>query len=64
MALRWPLEARFEQFWDLVPEWLPDGLWKLIFVLFWALEVKWLPGGEAHFKLFWALVAKLFPGGL
>ncbi len=30
MALRWPLEAHFELFWALVPEWLPDGLWRLI----------------------------------
>jgi hypothetical protein len=30
MALRWPREAHFELFWALVPEWLSDGLWRLI----------------------------------
>ena len=45
MALRWPLEARFEQFWTMVPEWLSDGLWGLILSsseLWWP---EWLSDG-------------------
>ena len=49
MALRWPMEGRFELFWALVPKWLSDGLWKLILSssgLCWLNDSQMAPGGS------------------
>ena len=45
MALRWPLEAHFELFWALVPEWFPDDLWRFILSCYGLWWPEWLSDG-------------------